>query len=33
SRTVEIHRGRVMEKMQVDSLSDLVRLGVLTQLY
>jgi len=32
-RTVEIHRGRVMEKMQASSLSSLVRLGVLTQLY
>lgn len=27
-RTVEIHRGRVMEKMQAGSLSELVRLGV-----
>jgi len=32
-RTVEIHRGRVMEKMQASSLSSLVRLGVLTRLY
>lgn len=32
-RTIEIHRGRVMEKMQAESLSGLVRLGVLTQLY
>ncbi|VAW85292.1 Two-component transcriptional response regulator, LuxR family [hydrothermal vent metagenome] len=32
-RTIEIHRGRVMEKMQAESLSSLVRLGVLTQLY
>ncbi len=32
-RTIEIHRGRVMEKMQAESLSGLVRMGVLTQLY
>jgi len=32
-RTIEIHRGRVMEKMEAESLSSLVRLGVLTQLY
>ena len=32
-RTIEIHRGRVMDKMQVDSLSSLVRMGVLTGLY
>jgi two-component system, LuxR family, response regulator FixJ len=28
-RTVEIHRGRVMEKMQVDSVAELVRLHLL----
>ena len=27
-RTVEIHRARVMEKMQVRSLADLVKLAV-----
>lgn len=32
-RTVEIHRGRVMEKMRVGSLSELVRLGVSTGLF
>jgi RNA polymerase sigma factor (sigma-70 family) len=32
-RTVEIHRGRVMEKMQVGSLSELVRLGVTSGLF
>ncbi len=32
-RTVEIHRGRVMEKMQVGSLSELVRLGVVSGLF
>ena len=30
-KTVEIHRGRVMEKMQVDSVAELVRLEVLTK--
>jgi len=28
-KTVEIHRGRVMEKMQVDSVAELVRLKLL----
>ena len=32
-RTVEIHRGRVMEKMQAGSLSELVRLGVSSGLF
>ena len=32
-RTVEIHRGRVMEKMEVGSLSELVRLGVASGLF
>lgn len=32
-RTVEIHRGRVMDKMQVGSLSELVRLGVSSGLF
>ena len=30
-KTVEIHRGRVMEKMQVDSVAELVRLNMLLQ--
>jgi two-component system, LuxR family, response regulator FixJ len=30
-KTVEIHRGRVMEKMQVDSVAELVRLEVLVR--
>ncbi len=25
--TIKVHRGRVMEKMQADSLADLVRMG------
>ena len=29
SKTVEIHRGRVMEKMQVESVAELVRLDLL----
>ena len=29
SKTVEIHRGRVMEKMQVESVAELVRLNLL----
>jgi FixJ family two-component response regulator len=29
NRTVEVHRGRVMEKMQVDSVAELVRLHLL----
>jgi two-component system, LuxR family, response regulator FixJ len=28
-KTVEIHRGRVMEKMQVESVAELVRLDLL----
>ncbi len=28
-KTVEIHRGRVMEKLQVDSVAELVRLNLL----
>jgi FixJ family two-component response regulator len=28
AKTVEIHRGRVMEKLQVDSVAELVRLGL-----
>ena len=32
-RTVEIHRGRVMDKMQAGSLSELVRLGVSSGLF
>lgn len=30
-KTVEVHRARVMEKMQVDSLAELVRLNLLSQ--
>lgn len=32
-RTVEIHRGRVMEKMQANSLSDLMRIGLMSGLF
>lgn len=32
-RTVEIHRGRVMEKMCANSLSDLMRIGLLSGLF
>ncbi|MFI5397089.1 MAG: response regulator transcription factor [Candidatus Binatia bacterium] len=30
-KTVEVHRAHVMKKMQVDSLADLVRLGILAR--
>jgi FixJ family two-component response regulator len=32
-KTVEIHRGRVMEKLQVDSVAELVRLRLLWKRY